>query len=85
MARLHKPPGLIGTQVDDGTAWEMGYFYAKRRAGSPIIAIRTDFRNAGDTRYSKVNAMIEASCDNVVASSEELLKTLSELLGTRKG
>lgn len=71
---------LDGSQVDDGTAWEIGYFYAKRPVGSPIIGIRTDFRNAGDTHYSRVNAMIEASCDKIVESSEELLKILSELL-----
>ena len=40
---------LDGTQVDDGTAWEIGYFYARRRPGKPIIGIRTDFRKAGDT------------------------------------
>ena len=71
---------LDGSQVDDGTAWEIGYFFAKRPVGSPIIGIRTDFRNAGDTHYSKVNAMIEGSCDKIVGSSDELCETLSELL-----
>jgi nucleoside 2-deoxyribosyltransferase len=38
---------LDGVQVDDGTAWEIGYGYAK---GIPAWGIRTDFRNAGDTK-----------------------------------
>ena len=71
---------LDGSQVDDGTAWEIGYFYAIRPEGSPIIGIRTDFRNAGDTPSSKVNAMIEASCDRIVTSSQELYSIVSELL-----
>jgi nucleoside 2-deoxyribosyltransferase len=27
--------------VDDGTAWEIGYFYAKKSAEQKIIGIRT--------------------------------------------
>ncbi|MGO9022030.1 MAG: nucleoside 2-deoxyribosyltransferase [Syntrophobacteraceae bacterium] len=38
---------LDGPQVDDGAAWEIGYFYAKRRPEQKIIGIRTDFRRAG--------------------------------------
>ena len=34
---------LDGTQVDDGTAWEIGYAYAK---GLPIFGIRTTFDKA---------------------------------------
>jgi nucleoside 2-deoxyribosyltransferase len=29
--------------VDDGTAWEIGYFYAKKSPEQKIIGIRTDF------------------------------------------
>lgn len=36
---------LDGAQVDDGTAWEIGYAYAR---GIPVIGIRTDFRQAGE-------------------------------------
>ena len=39
---------LDGTQVDDGTAWEIGYFYARRSPEQKIIGIRTDFRRAGE-------------------------------------
>ena len=49
---------LDGTQVDDGTAWEIGYAYAK---GLPIYGIRTDFRHAGETRHSTVNSITPAN------------------------
>jgi nucleoside 2-deoxyribosyltransferase len=40
---------LDGSQVDDGTAWEIGYFYAKRLPEQKIIGIRTDFRRVGES------------------------------------
>ena len=61
---------LDGTQVDDGTAWEIGYAHAK---GKPVIGLRTDFRNGGDTPSSRVNAMIEGSCERICASVDELI------------
>jgi len=67
---------LDGSQVDDGTAWEIGYFYAKKSAEQKIIGIRTDFRWAGESRGAVVNAMIECSCDWLVKSREELLETI---------
>ena len=70
---------LDGSQVDDGTAWEVGYFFSVRDR-SKIIGIRTDFRNAGETETSMVNAMIEMSCGRIVGSVEELLEALSEIL-----
>jgi nucleoside 2-deoxyribosyltransferase len=71
---------LDGPQVDDGTAWEIGYFYRNRPAHSLIIGIRTDFRKAGESGSSIVNAMIECSCDLLVKSSEELMEALSRQL-----
>ncbi|MFZ0943433.1 MAG: nucleoside 2-deoxyribosyltransferase [Syntrophobacteraceae bacterium] len=68
---------LDGAQVDDGTAWEIGYYYALRRG--KVIAIRTDFRRAGESEEAKVNAMIECSCDWIVRSREELLEMISQL------
>jgi len=65
---------LDGPQVDDGTAWEIGYFYCKHQNKLPIIGIRTDFRNAGETENSIVNAMIECSCNRIANSSEELIE-----------
>ena len=40
---------LDGSQVDDGTAWEIGYFYATKSPEQKIIGIRTDFRLAGES------------------------------------
>jgi nucleoside 2-deoxyribosyltransferase len=68
---------LDGAQVDDGTAWEMGYHYSR---GKKIIGIRTDFRKAGETNSSKVNAMIERSCQEIVGSLDNLVLTLKEIL-----
>ncbi|MGC9195027.1 MAG: nucleoside 2-deoxyribosyltransferase [Syntrophobacteraceae bacterium] len=65
---------LDGPQVDDGTAWEIGYFYAKKRPEQKIIGIRTDFRRAGESEDAMVNAMIEMSCDLVVKSKEAALE-----------
>ncbi len=64
---------LDGTQVDDGTAWEIGYAHAR---GKVVVGIRTDFRQAGDTRYSVVNAMIEGSCKAIVRDVDELLQVI---------
>jgi nucleoside 2-deoxyribosyltransferase len=68
---------LDGTQVDDGTAWEIGYHYSR---GRKIIGIRTDFRRAGETNNSKVNAMIECSCLTIVGSLDHLVSKLKEIL-----
>ena len=67
---------LDGVQVDDGTAWEIGYAYAK---GKPVVGVRTDFRNAGDTTHGRVNAMIEGSCVGIAKDFEEVLKLLQPL------
>ena len=71
---------LDGPQVDDGTAWEIGYFYAKRSPEQKIIGVRTDFRRAGESNGAVVNAMIEISCDQVLRTREELLEAVSKLL-----
>ena len=64
---------LDGTQVDDGTSWEIGYAFAKN---IPIYGIRTDFRNGGDTSHSMVNCMVECSCKGIAKSISELLELL---------
>ncbi len=64
---------LDGAQVDDGTAWEIGYAFAR---SIPIIGIRTDFRRGGDTDHSRINAMIEGSCTQLVSSVDEVLEAL---------
>jgi nucleoside 2-deoxyribosyltransferase len=68
---------LDGAQVDDGTAWEIGYFFSQ---GKKILGIRTDFRRAGESDGSRVNLMIECSCLRVVSSIDELLLELERLL-----
>lgn len=66
---------LDGPMVDDGTAWEVGYFHALGRG--PIYGIRTDFRHAGEAENSLCNPMIECSCTAVARSREELLTLLT--------
>ena len=68
---------LDGPQIDDGTAWEMGFHFSR---GRKIIGIRTDFRKAGETNSSKVNAMIERSCQEIVGSLDDLISALEEIL-----
>ena len=68
---------LDGPQVDDGTAWEAGYFFMQ---GKKILGIRTDFRRAGETDNSRVNLMIECSCQGIAGSLEELAVHLKGLL-----
>jgi nucleoside 2-deoxyribosyltransferase len=68
---------LDGSQVDDGTAWEIGYHYAR---GGKIVGIRTDFRKAGESSLSKVNAMVEGSCLNIVSNLDQLVLKLEEIL-----
>ncbi len=67
---------LDGPQVDDGTAWEIGYAYAKEK---PVVGIRTDFRNGGDTKHGSVNAMIEGSCVGIAKDFGEVLKVLDKV------
>jgi nucleoside 2-deoxyribosyltransferase len=68
---------LDGPQVDDGTAWEIGFHYAR---GGKVLGIRTDFRNAGESPKSRVNAMVEFSCACIVNSVDQLLLKLDEML-----
>lgn len=58
---------LNGLTTDDGTAWELGYAYAK---GTPAIGIHTDWRRR--FLHESVNLMIECSLDSVVHSLDEL-------------
>jgi nucleoside 2-deoxyribosyltransferase len=70
---------LDGSQVDDRTAWEIGYFYTRKSPERKIIGIRTDFRRAGESEGAVVNAMVECSCDWIVRSTKKLLTTISRL------
>ena len=65
---------LDGAQVDDGTAWELGYAYAR---GIPAIGVCTDFRKACDVPGALVDVMVQASCEVIVGSSDELMNELA--------
>ncbi len=65
---------LDGPQVDDGTAWEVGFAHAR---GMPAWGLRTDFRVAGDTAHSLVNCMIECSLERTFRDIEPLLDALA--------
>ena len=67
---------LDGAQVDDGTAWEIGYAYAK---GIPVIGLRTDFRLCADSDGGLVNAMIQGSVLCMCRSADEVLGVLGML------
>jgi nucleoside 2-deoxyribosyltransferase len=62
-----------GADTDSGTAWEVGYAYAK---GIPVIALRTDNRMIGPERM--INLMLEQSA-YMVKSLEELVRRLTDL------
>lgn len=66
---------LDGAQVDDGTAWEIGFARAR---GMPVFGIRTDFRFGGETANGRVNAMIAGSCETIAGNKKELLSCLKE-------
>jgi nucleoside 2-deoxyribosyltransferase len=66
---------LDGAQVDDGTAWEIGYAFAR---GTPVYGVRTDSRHAGETAYSQTNAMIEGCLSGFARSLRELLVQIGE-------
>jgi nucleoside 2-deoxyribosyltransferase len=63
---------LDGVDVDSGTAWEVGYAFAR---GKSVIGLRTDFRTLSD---GIVNLMVEMSLDTLARDEEELLKVLEK-------
>lgn len=67
---------LDGAQVDDGTAWEIGYAYAR---GLPVYGIRTDFRRAGETPDSLVNSMIQGALSGPVHTEDALIRLLASI------
>ncbi len=65
---------LDGTQVDDGTAWEIGYACANN---IPVVGIRTDMRYGGEVPNGKVNAMIAGSCRVICESRKDAIEWLA--------
>ncbi len=68
---------LDGPQVDDGTAWEIGYFFS---SGRTVLGLRTDLRRAGEFDTSRVNLMVECSCIQIADRLEGLAAELKGLL-----
>lgn len=64
-----------GSDVDSGTAWEMGYAYAR---GIPVIGLKTDFRTFGEEGI--VNLMMEMSVEALEMDIESILKVLERYL-----
>ncbi len=64
---------LDGADVDSGTAWEIGYAFAKDKH---VFGLRTDFRTTGDEEI--VNLMIERSVI-ICTSIPELLNRLKSI------
>ena len=68
---------LDGTDVDSGTAWEIGNAYAQN---IPIIGIRTDFRQRGDD--FGLNCMISKSLYDLIEESniDYIVKDIVDIL-----
>lgn len=65
---------LNGVTTDDGTAWELGYAYAREKT---LIGFHTDWRSRFPNEV--VNLMIERSLDHLVRSNDELITVLTNL------
>lgn len=64
---------LNGITTDDGTAWELGYAYAK---GKHLVGVYTDWRL--QFNFQIVNLMLECSLNKMVRSLDELRVYLQE-------
>lgn len=64
---------LNGIITDDGTAWELGYAFAK---GKYLIGLHTDWRRRFE--YEVVNLMLECSLDRLVHNLDDLRAALRE-------
>ena len=58
---------LNGITTDDGTAWELGYAFAK---GKHLVGVYTDWRL--QYKFVTVNIMLECSLNKLVHSLDEL-------------
>ncbi len=61
---------LDGTDVDSGTAWEVGYAHAR---GTVVVGLRTDWRPGED---DGVNCMLRRSCAMVVGDLDGVITCL---------
>jgi nucleoside 2-deoxyribosyltransferase len=71
---------LDGTDVDSGSAAEIGYAFAK---GKPILGYRGDFRLSADNEGSVVNLQVEyfirASGGDIIARISDLEQALRKI------
>ncbi len=63
-----------GAQVDDGTAFECGYAFAKE---IPVVGLRTDFRRVGEYA-GEVNAMLN-NCGILCKNLEDAIRELKKM------
>lgn len=68
---------LNGITTDDGTAWELGYAYAR---GKYSIGLHTDWRRRFPDEV--VNLMLECSLNRLARSLDELRLALTEYTGS---
>lgn len=54
---------LDGVPIDCGTAWELGYAFARSK---PILGYRTDFRILGNFANQRIDLMAEAACTELL-------------------
>lgn len=71
---------LDGTDVDSGTAAEIGYGFAR---GKPIVGYRSDFRLSADNEGGIVNLQVEyfirASGGTIITRIDELSEVIDTL------
>ncbi len=67
-----------GIPMDDGTAWEVGYAYAR---GIPIVGLRTDSRIVGPDE--RVNLMIQESVTTLVGATADVVAAVRGLKRVR--
>jgi len=75
---------LDGPDVDSGTAWEVGYAFAK---GIPVVGVRFDYRQSGEDgsvnlmiRHSLTGRLIRANGQETEAVWHQVVKKVLELL-----
>ncbi len=62
-----------GSDVDSGTAWELGYAFATKKT---VLGLKTDFRTLGSE--GTVNLMIEVSVDTLSTDINGLMDALEQ-------
>lgn len=75
---------LDGPDVDSGTAWEVGYAFAK---GIPVVGVRFDYRQSGEDgsvnlmiRHSLTGRLIRANGQKTEVVWHQVVKKVLELL-----